>query len=182
MYNFINFKSKLKNIEDWLKNELGQVRTGRATPSILDRIFVESYGSKVPVNQIASIAIEDAKSIRIIPWDKSQSKSIEKAIVAENLGVSVSVDEKGVRVFFPELTTESKTLLLKVAKEKTEQAKISVRTERDRVWTDIQQKEKEGEVGEDDKFRLKNEMQKIVDESNKNFESSFSKKEKEIMG
>lgn len=182
MYNFINFKAKLKNIEDWLKVELGQIRTGRATPAILDGVSVESYGSKMPVNQVATIAIEDPKSLRIIPWDKTQSKPIEKAIVASNLGLSVTVDDKGVRVIFPDLTSDTRNLLLKNAKEKMENAKITVRTERDRVWSDIQTKEKEGGMGEDDKFRLKNEMQKIVDEQNKNFEVLYSKKEKEIMG
>jgi len=182
MYNFINFKAKLKNIEEWLSAELSQIRTGRSSPAILDGISVESYGSKMPVNQIATIAIEDARSIRVIPWDKTLAKAIEKAISSANLGLSVSVDEKGVRVSFPELTSESKNLLLKTAKEKIENGKIKIRSERDRVWADIQVKEKEGGMGEDDKFRLKNEMQKIVDEENKNFDAMYLKKEKEISG
>jgi ribosome recycling factor len=181
-YNFTSFKNKVKEIEDWLKKEQSQIRTGRASPTLLDSVRVESYGSHVPLNQVGAIAIEDARSIRIAPWDMSQAKEIEKAIVASNLGVSVAIDDKGLRVSFPELTSETRQSIVKLAKEKLEQAKITLRNEREKIWNDIQAKEKSAELTEDEKFRSKNDLQKIVDETNKKLDDLHTKKEKEIVG
>lgn len=180
-YNFIKHKENLKGVEEWLKKELSQVRTGRANPALLDSVQVESYGARVPINQVGNIVAEDPRTLRVTPWDHSQIKDIEKAIMAANLGVAVGADDKGVRVSFPELTTERRESILKIAKKKLEEAKVSLRTERDRVWNDIQAKEKEGGMGEDEKFRLKAEMQKMVDEMQKKLEEHMTKKEKEIM-
>lgn len=181
-YDFKPFEKRIKEIEERLGRELSGVRTGRATPAILDTIQVESYGTRVPVNQIATISVEDARTLRITPWDQSQAKEIEKAITVSNLGLSVGADEKGVRVFFPELTAERRTTLVKLAKEKTEEARVQLRTTRDDVWSDIQKKEKEKSMSEDDKFRAKDEMQKRVDAGNKAFDDALVRKEKEIGG
>ncbi len=181
-YNFTPLKNKVKEIEEWLKKEQSLIRTGRANPALLDSVKVESYGSHVPLNQVGTIAIEDARSIRIAPWDMSQVKEIEKAITAQNLGVSVGIDDKGLRVSFPELTSETRQTIVKGAKEKLEQAKITLRNEREKIWNDIQAKEKTSELTEDEKFRFKNDMQKIVDETNKKLDEMHSKKEKEILG
>lgn len=180
-YNFTTFKDSIKDLEEWLKKEFSSIRTGRATPTILDGVRVEAYGSLSPISQVASVAIEGARSLRIAPWDMSQVKAIEKAIITSNLGLSVSVDDKGLRVTFPELTTESRTAFVKMAKQKLEEARVTLRTEREKVWDDIQAQEKEGGMGEDEKFRLKNDMQKIVDEANKKLEELAEAKEKEIM-
>jgi ribosome recycling factor len=179
-YNFSNFKQKIEETKTWLSNEFGTIRTGRATPSILDSVFVESYGTRMPLKQMASINIEDAKTLRVSPWNTSQIREIERAIAEGNLGLSVVVDDKGLRVIFPSLTTERREALIKLAKEKTEKAKVSIRGERDDVWSDIQNKEKEGGMGEDEKFALKDEMQKIVDAGNKSLEEMLVKKETEI--
>jgi ribosome recycling factor len=179
-YDFKLLKEKAKGVEEWLKKEYMGIRTGIASPAILDGVQVESYGSRMAINQVAGISIEDARVIRISPWDKSQAKAIEKAITSANLGVSVAVDDKGVRVFFPELTSERREMIVKTAKVKLEDARKTLRSVRDEIWNDIQEKEKKGGMGEDDKFRFKNEMQKIVDECSKALEVSFGKKEKEI--
>ncbi len=179
-YDFKPFEKKIKEIEDRLSKELSGVRTGRATPAILDGVQVESYGSRVPVTQVANIAVEDARSLRITPWDASMGKEIEKAILQANLGLSVGADEKGVRVFFPELTSERRVSLLKVAKEKVEEIRTSLRMARDEVWNDIQAKEKAKEMSEDDKFRGKEDMQKRVDAANASFDAALERKEKEI--
>jgi len=179
-YNFKKLIENIKGSEEWLKKEYSGLRTGIASPSILDAVQVEVYGSRMPINQLANIGIEDARVIRITPWDKSQSKSIEKAITVANLGVSVGIDDKGVRIFFPELTTDRRTLLVKTAKAKLEDAKVNVRSFRDDTSTDIDAEEKKGGMGEDDKFRYKKEMQKIVDDGNAALESMFIKKEKEV--
>jgi ribosome recycling factor len=124
---------------------------------------------------------EGPRTIRIVPWDQSLVKAIEKSISTANLGVSVAVDDKGVRVSFPELTSERRTEIVKLAKEKTEQARIQIRKHRDEVNADIDKKEKEGGMGEDEKFAFKKEVQKLVDDANKKISDSFDKKEKEIL-
>jgi len=179
-YDFKNLKEKTKGVEEWLKKEYMAIRTGIATPAILDNVLVEAYGQRMMVNQIAGVSIEDARVLRISPWDKGQTKEIEKAIISANLGVSVQVDDKGVRVFFPELTADRRELLKKTAKAKLEEARVSLRSVRDEIWNEIQEKEKEGGMGEDDKFRFKDEMQKIIDDSVNNLEILLDKKEKEI--
>ncbi len=182
MYDFSHLKNRIKETEEWLSRELSQIRTGRATPTILDKVLVESYGSLMPINQVASIASEGPQSLRIAPWDQSVIKSIEKAIVAANLGVSVMTDEKGVRVTFPALTSETRQQFVKMAKQKVEDAKIAIRGERNKVNDDLQTKKKNSEMGEDDMMRFKNEMEKIVKEGNEKLESLANKKEDEITG
>jgi ribosome recycling factor len=181
-YDFIKLKNKIKETEDWMKKEYSGIRTGMASPQLLDGITVESYGSHMPLNQVASVTISDARSLMVSPWDVSQVKAIEKAITVANLGVSLKTDEKGVRVSFPELTSERREILMKLAKEKLEQAKITLRGTRDEVVKDIEAKEKEGGMGEDEKFRFKAEMQKLVEAGNFALESILIKKEKEITG
>ncbi|MDP6387705.1 MAG: ribosome recycling factor [Candidatus Pacebacteria bacterium] len=180
-YDFSRLNQKAKDIQDYLKHELSGIRTGRATPALLDSIRVDSYGSKLPIDQVATVFVEDARTLRITPYDINQITEVEKAITNSSLSVSNSVDEKGIRIFFPELTSEIRETLMKLVKEKLEEAKISLRGERDNTWNDIQKIEKKNEISEDDKFRFKDEMQKIVDEEIKNLETLAEKKEKEIM-
>src|SRR3989344_3569342 len=181
-YNFSSFKTELKKVEDFLAKEYNQLNIGRASPMVLDGIQVESYGSRVPLKNVASVSIEDPKTLRVAPWDKGQIKGIEKAVAAANLGLSVAVDDQGLRIVFPQLTTESREKLVKVLKEKLEEARIVVRRERERVWDEVQTQEKSGKMTEDEKFRSKDELQKITDEVNKNLEAIYERKEKEVMG
>lgn len=182
IYDLSLLKQKIKDTEDWLQKEYFSVRTGRSTPTVLDGIKVESYGALVQLNQVANVSVEDAKTLRILPYDASQIKEIEKAIVASNLGLSTSSDDNGLRISFPELTTESRESLIKAVKEKLEKARISLRSERDEVWGDIQKQEKAGEIAEDEKFRLKDEMQKYIDEGNKKLDEIAKNKEQELRG
>jgi ribosome recycling factor len=181
-YNFTNFKNNLKKVEEFLSKEYSQLSTGRASPMVLDSVMIESYGAFQPIKNLASVSIEDPKTLRVSPWDKSQVKAIEKAILVSNLGLSVATDDAGLRVIFPQLTTETRQNLVKVLKGKLEEARISVRKEREEVWNDIQAQEKESILTEDQKFRSKDELQKIVDEANNNLENIFEKKEKEVLG
>jgi len=182
MYDFSVFKKEAAAASEWLKKEYGGFNTGRASASVLDSVMVESYGSRVQISHVAAISAEDPRTLRISPWDKSQIKEIEKAIVSSNLGLSVSIDDMGLRVSFPQLTTERRISLIKLLKEKLEEARVSVRGERDKAWHDIQEKERAGKMSEDEKFRAKEELQKIIDETNKSLESVFEKKEREVMG
>lgn len=179
-YDFKTLKERLKGTEDWMVKEMGGIRTGRATPVLLDGVLVESYGTRMPISQLASLSTEDARTLRVVPWNAGQVKDIERAITLANLGVSSSVDEKGLRIFFPELTSERREQLKKIAKQKLEEARVALRGERDKVWGDIQSKEKDGKLSEDEKFRAKDEMQKLVDETNKKLEELAERKEKEI--
>ena len=180
-YNFTKLKTDLTTTETWLQKELGSIRTNRANPAILDSVRVEAYGSDMPISGVASISNEDPRTMRITPWDQNLVKAIEKSITVANLGVSVSVDDKGIRVSFPELTSERRAEIVKMAKEKLEQARIQIRKHRDAVNADIDKKEKEGGMGEDDKFRFKAEAQKAIDETMKKLDAAMEKKEKEIL-
>lgn len=180
-YDFSHLKQKAQDIQNHLKEEFSGIRTGRATPALLDSVMVESYGAKTPINQVAGINMEDARTLRIAPYDASQITEVEKAITNSNLGVSVSVDAAGLRIFFPELTAEVRDTLNKLVKEKLEAARISLRGERDNTWNDIQKQEKEKEISEDEKFGLKEDMQKIIDEENSKMDAMSAKKEQEIM-
>jgi len=181
-YDFKPFEKRIKEIEERAGKELAGIRTGRAAPAILDGVQVESYGTRVPIVQIATVNIEDARTIRVTPWDMANAKEIEKAITVANLGLSVGADEKGIRVSFPELTSERRAQLLKLAKEKVEELRTELRAARDHVWNDIQKQEKDKLMAEDDKFRAKDEMQKRVDGANKTFDAALERKEKEIAG
>lgn len=180
MANIQQFKTSTKEIEEWLKKEMATIRTGRANPSILDGVIVPVYGSNMSISQVANIAVEGATTLRIAPWDMAVVKDIEKSILTSDLGLSVSVDDKGLRVTFPSLTSDRRQALVKIAKQKLEDAKVSVRSEREKFIKDVDKKEKDGELSKDENFRLKADLQKVVDDVNRVLEDLFSKKEKEI--
>ena len=179
-YNFSPLDGHIKETEEWLMREFSTIRTGRATPVILDSVRVDAYGTMSPLAQIGSVSIEDARTLRVIPWDKSLNKAAEKAIIDADLGVSVGVDDQGLRVFFPELTAERRTLLLKVANEKKEQAKITLRGHRSTAIKDLDATEKEGGYGKDEIARLKEEVQKKIDAGGEMLEAQLKRKHEEI--
>lgn len=179
-YDFKQLDTKLAAAKEWLSREYKGLRTGRATPVILDSVKVSAYGSMMPLNQTATVGIEDARTLRVQPYDASIAKDIEKGILAADLGLGVVSDGTVIRVSFPDLTTERRQELIKVAKAKMEEARATVRVARDECWKDIQEKEKNGEMSEDDKFRSKEEMQKRVDDANGALETVFESKEKEM--
>ena len=176
-FNITNLDNSLKEVADWLSREYSHVHTGRATPIILDSVMVEAYGSFQPIKNVGSINVEDARTLRISIWDKALSKEVEKAIGSANLGLSVSPDGEGMRVMFPVLTTENRTRLVKALKDKLEEARISVRKERENALSDL----KSAELPEDDARRSKEEIQKRVDAANTKLESIFDAKENEVM-
>ncbi len=161
-------------ILEWLKGEYGGIRSGQANPGILDSVRVDMYGSKVPINQTASILAEGPKSLLINPWDKGAIKLIDSAIREANLGVSVSVSDQGIRISFPDLTTDRRQALLKLVKAKLEEARIRVRNERQKVLNSL------ADLDEDSQTRAKQKLQKEVDEINTKLEELSNKKEVEI--
>lgn len=180
-YSKSEFTTSLKAVSEWLRKELSNIRTGRAAPSLLEGVRVETYGSMMELAHVATITIEDPKTLRIAPFDTSTVKPIENAITLADLGVSVVGDGKGLRVVFPELTSERRQLFVKAAKEKLEEARISVRQERQKVIDAVQDAKKEGTATDDDVERYKKEIQAEVDKTNSELEDLFQKKEKEII-
>lgn len=180
-YSFNTFKEQLAGIPEWLTKELGNIQTGRATIAFFDGIRAESYGAQMPLNQLAGMTIEDARTVRIAPWAQDTTTAIEKAIREANLGVSVVNDGKGLRAIFPELTGETREKYAKIVGKKLEEARISVRGCREEAWTDIQKLEKEGELSEDEKFKGKETMESMVKETNEKLEAIAKRKEEEIL-
>jgi ribosome recycling factor len=181
-YDFSPFKKELAGIEEWFKREAGTIRTGQANPAVLDGVKVEVYGAPMNLKEVAAVVIEGARTLRVTPWDTTQTKEIEKALTASNLGLSIASDDQGVRISFPELTAERRAEIAKMAKEKLEGARTQVRHHRDTIIKDLQAREKAGGMGKDEIFRLKNDTQKLVNDANKKLEALYDKKEKEILG
>ena len=180
MFDFGELKKKVGEVEEWLKREMSSIRTGRANATILDNVKVEAYGAKMSIQELANVSVADSRSLVIAPWDANIAKDIEKAILTSNLGLSVNIGDQGIRIIFPELTSERREGLLKLAKQKLEEARISLRGLRDKTWDEIQKKEKDKEISEDNRFRLKDEMQKIVNGANEKLGEDYERKEKEI--
>jgi len=179
-YDFSALEKKLIEVKEWLSREYQSLRTGRATPSLLDVVHVEAYGSRMPLKQVANIGIEGARSLVVTPFDPSLLKDIERGIVSANLGVGTVASGNFIRITFPELTGERRQELVKSAKSKLEEGRVAVRSARDESWSAIQDAEREGTMREDEKFRLKDELQKKIDASNEALEALFDKKEKEV--
>ncbi len=180
MYNFNKFNEQLSDILKWVEKEFSSIRTGRATITLLDGVLVEAYGSKMPINQTASISHEDPKTLKIVPFDFNMSQQIESSIAKADLGVSVSNSSTGIRVIFPELTSERREVLLKQAGKKSEEAKISIRGKRDEVKKDLQNLKKNSEITEDEEIRYSKEMQLMVDKTNEQIDKLLEQKNKEI--
>lgn len=179
-YDFKQFDGKVAAAREWLSKEYRGLRTGRAAPAILDSVTVSAYGSMMPLKQVGSIGVEDARTLRVQPFDASLLKDIERAISAANLGVGTASDGAIVRVTFPELTSERREQLVKLAKGKLEEARTTVRLARDEAWKEIQEKVRASALTEDDKFSLKDELQKRVDKANEDLGGAFEAKETEM--
>lgn len=177
MYNLDAFKKEATQAQEWLSKEYSQLHTGRANPVLLDGVMVEAYGMMSPLKNVASINIEDPKTLRVAPWDKNQIRDIERALHAANLGFSISPDDAGVRVIIPALTTETREKLVKIAKERLEDARITVRKARESILGQL----KEQALPEDTFIRAKDEVQKLVDAANTALEQLFKKKELEVL-
>lgn len=180
-YDFTQIKEAFADTEAYLKQEYLQISTGRANPSLLDSLNIDSYGSIQPIKNVASISLEDARTMKITPWDKSHVQLIEKSLHDSHLPFSVSVDDTGVRVHIPQLTEESKTGIIKLLKEKFENARVKIRNIRQDSIKGIEAGEKNGDYPEDATHGYKEELQKMVDISNKNLEEIFNKKEESVM-
>lgn len=181
-YDFKRFKEEKEKIAGYLSSEYKSIQTGAATVQVLDLVSVDAYGSKMNISHIASINVESSANLLIVPFDKGLSKEIEKAINEADLGLSVSTDSTGLRVYFPKPTTESRLKMVKVIGERLEEARVKIRGIREEVKKEIESASKEGEFGKDEESKYLEELQSLVTSSNSELENLYSKKEKDITG
>lgn len=174
-------ETKMKKSIEALQKDLAKVRTGRATPALLDGIRVESYGTLSPLNQIAAIATPDPKLITVSPWDKSLLSAVEKAIQASGLGLTPVRDKNIIRLPIPPLTEERRKILSKQCAKTCEESKISIRNIRREINETIKKAEKDKGLPQDDSRKEQDNIQKIVDDFIKQIDDIFKNKEKEIM-
>ena len=174
-------EEKMQKSIEVLKKELGAIRTGRATPALLDGVTVEYYGTPTPINQVASVSIPESRSIVIQPWDPTIMGDIEKAILHANLGLTPTNDGKVIRIPIPALTEERRRELVKVARKYAEEGSVAIRNVRRDANEQIKKLEKDGKISEDELHRSHERVQKLTDDFTAQVNQSIEKKEKEIM-
>ena len=176
-----NFKNELKKIEESLKIEFSSLRVGRATPALVENILVDCYGSKVPIKQLASISAPEPRILIIEPWDRTVLPDLEKAILTSDLNLNPIVDKNLIRINIPPLTEERKAALIKIIGSKSEEAKIKYRGSRDKMIKEINELFDAKKITEDEKFKTKEEVQKLINLTNQNLENLLKSKEEEII-
>jgi len=176
-----DFSDQNAKVMDYLQNEFKNIKTGRATPSLVENINIESYGVQMPLLQLASVAAPEPNLLIVKPWDKGNAKEINKALSESDLGATVSMDGDMITLRFASITEERRLELVKKIKEKTEQAKVKIRGNRDKVREAATEAEKSKEISEDEKYTRYDEIEKAVKEMNEKLKELSEKKEKEIM-
>lgn len=174
-------ENKMTKTISALKEDLASIRAGRANPAMLDRVFVEYYGTPTPLKQIASVTAPEPRLITIQPYDQSALPNIEKAILQSDLGVNPSNDGKIIRIIIPQLTEERRKDLIKIVKKTAEDSKIALRNERRNANDKLKKMEKENELTEDELRDAQDEVQKITDKFIKNVDELADKKEQDVM-
>jgi ribosome recycling factor len=174
-------KEKMGKTRLALKNELLRIRTGRASLSLLDNIRIDYYGTKTPLNQVATLAVPESRLITIQPWDASIIKEIEKAILKSDLGLTPASDGRIVRIAIPPLTEQRRKELVKVVNKLCEEHKVALRNIRRESNELVKSLKKDGDIAEDEAFKSQGEIQKITDENIKLVDDIFKEKEKEIL-
>ena len=164
----------------YLDRELAKIRTGRASASIIEDMVIECFDQKFPLKQLAMISIPEPRQIVVQPWDKSYFEPIQKAIESSQLGLSPAAEGAVIRITMPDLTSDYRQSLVKVISKVQEDTRQAIRRARDDAWSQIQRLEREGEVREDDKFRAKDELQKLIDNYGKKIEEAGDRKKKEV--
>lgn len=179
--NFIDkAKPEFEKAFKFLELELAKIRTSRASPSLVEDIEVNAFGSKFPLKQLGAISAPQTSQLVIQPWDASYIEPIEKAISQSGLGMSAVVDKNIIRLNLPTLTEEYRQSLSRLLSEKAEQTRQVIRRTREDAWNKIQSAEKAKEISQDDKFKGKDELQKVIDEYNEKIKNLVEKKKNEI--
>ncbi len=176
-----NSKNQFEKTLDFFKNDIGSLRTGRVAPSLVESILIESYGTKTELLQLASISSPEPQTIVIKPWDKNILADIEKALAKSELSVNPIVDGDLIRLNFPPLTEESRKALVKTLNKKLEEARITVRSQREKIKEEVLKKERDGQLSEDEKFQALKDLDELTKEYNDKIKEISDKKETEIM-
>ena len=174
-------KPAFESAIDHLQKELGGLRTGRATPALVEDIAVSAYDAMMEIKGLASIQVQDSKTLIIDPWDKGLLRNIEKGIRDAGVGLSPVVDGTVIRIVMPSMTEDSRKVMVKKMKEYLEDARIALRQVREETRDQATKMEKEKEISEDEKFKLVDEIDKMTKEFNARVDEIGEKKEEEIM-
>jgi len=174
-------EERMKRVLSGLKSEFATIRTGRASTALLDKIFVDYYGTPTPINQVASLSVPEPKMIVIQPWDMKAIGAIEKAILKSDLGLTPNNDGKVIRLILPDLTAERRKELVKLSSKKAEEARVAVRNIRREFNDKLKKQEKNHEISEDDMKRTQEEIQKLTDKYIQEIDKALEQKEKDIM-
>jgi ribosome recycling factor len=169
-----------KKTIEFLETELANIHTGRATTGLVSDVLVDAYGTKSPLKQVANITVTDPRSLAIQPWDKGNMVQIESALRESNLGFGVVNSGDAIRVSIPELTEDRRGEYVKLAKTKAEEAKVSIRNARQKVWEGVKNAKTGGDISEDEMYRREEEITKYVEASNRKVDELFTNKEKEL--
>ncbi len=175
------FKEEYDRAINHYKEEIDKVRAGKAIPAMIEDVMIESYGTKTPIKQLASISVPESTMLVIEPWDKSILKDIERGLSKADLDMSISVSDNVVRAKIQALTEEKRKALIKILHDKREDSRVSIRQIRDKARKDIEQREANKEMSEDEKFDLFKKIDDLTKEKNQVIEEMTDKKEKEIM-
>lgn len=176
-----NAEELMKKAVEHLRKDLSAVRTGRATPALLDRITVDYYGTPTPVNQLATVNVPEPRLLVIQPWDKSLISDIERAIMKSDLGINPVNDGSVIRLVLPQLTQERRQELVKSVRKKAEEGRVAIRNIRRDANDELKARQKEGGFSEDELKRMQGEVQKLTDKYIKETDNVLAAKEKEIM-
>jgi ribosome recycling factor len=174
-------ENKMQKCVEATRSEFASIRTGRATPALLDRLHVEAYGASVPLKQVASVSVPDSRSLVITAFDRNTVGDIRKAIEKSDLGLTPNIDGSAIRLIIPPLNEERRKDLVKVVKKKAEDGKIAVRNVRHRMHDDLKSQLKDHKITEDDSKRLQDQLQKLTDKYVKDIDQLVAAKEKEIL-
>lgn len=174
-------ETRMRKAVDVLKNELTKLRTGRANAGLLDAVRVDYYGNEVPLSQVANIAVADARTITVTPWEKNMVQAIEKAILTSDLGLNPSTSGNVIRVPLPPLTEERRKDLTKVVRHEGENAKVAIRNVRRDANNDLKTALKDKTIAEDVERKTQDQIQKLTDKYIAEVDDLVKKKEKEVM-
>ena len=180
-YDLNEIKRRMHGATEVLKQELGGLRTGRASANLLEPVRVEAYGTHMPLNQLATVSVPEPRLLSVQVWDRAMVHAVEKAIINSNLGLSPSTEGQVLRLRIPELNQERRKEMVKVAHKYAEAARVAVRHVRRDALDLLKKLEKDGKVSEDDHERMSGEVQKATDQVIAEVDQSLASKEKEIM-
>ncbi len=179
--NIDDLQLKFEEVLEQFRNELKKMKTGRASAELVDGIQVDYFGTRTPIIHMATINVLDAKTIEISPWNKDQLKEIKKAISQSDLGLNPSDNGNLIRIIIPSMTEERRIDMVKQLRKKTEEMRIRMRRHREDFWSKIQKNEKDSSISEDEKFKIKNDLQKLVKEYNVKIDEIEERKEQELL-